>query len=65
MQTYYFFCQLNNAQNFLIFIKERDFSAEKLTWLKKNLKSVVLDRYQNFLDVILKKHLNIVVFYTK
>ena len=56
---YRFVCQLKKAQVFAIFIKNLEFKAEKEARPETNLKTIVLEKYYDFLDVFLKKNSDI------
>ena len=58
-------CQLKRAQVFAISIRVLKFSAEKEARPETNLKTVVLEKYHDFLDVFSKKDLNTLLSYRK
>ena len=50
-------------KSFAISIKDLEFQPEKEARLETNLNIVIQKKYQNFLDLFLKKNLNIISSY--
>lgn len=58
-------CKFKKAQVFTIFIKDLEYQAEKKARSKTNLKSVILEKYHNLLNVFSKKESDTFSLYQK
>lgn len=63
--TYCKICKLKKTQVFVAFMKNLEYQADKEVGSKIDLKSVMLKKYYDFLDVFSQKILDILSLYQK